>query len=272
MYGKRTRVRFAEEAAWGQTPEGGWVEAQAIGAKVDVSPRVTAARTAIGGVPGTAYGSVSLDVAPTAANVSGLAAAALLRDADGQMNTYSLEGGDDSGAWLVAGAAVRRLVARTGLARAALELSVEMVGKPAVGVSPFPSQGAAGRPFTFGGASCHVSGETVPLKELLLSVNNNIFLGGVSDDGEPAFITAGRQEVTGYIVTSEDRRDLIDDGEHSIVIALPGDGGSALLTATSVIFTWVRESRTLSHGAMQVLYFEGATGSITGGVSLALTA
>jgi len=269
MYGKDTRFRFAQEASWGMVPSGGWVGAAAAGSKVSLSERLPALRRVTGTAGGIAHAIASFEVAPAAANLAALSAAALSRDEYGQMQSYTVEAADSSGAWRVPGAVVRRFKARSGIARPRLEFLFEAVGKDWASAAAFDPSGG-GKPFVFAGSTAKVGNVPVDAAEFSVNVNNNVFMGPAADDESTGFVTAGRQEVTGYVIVREDRRDFIDGDEHSIEIALAAAPSKAVITVAAAFFTWCREIRSASAGALQVLYFESASGAITGGVSIAL--
>jgi hypothetical protein len=218
-----------------------------------------------GAAQGAVYAVGSFDTQPTPANLAALSDAAIARSADGDAASYTAQVADATGAKEVRGAVVRRLKARSGVARPTLMFSLELVGKVAASCADFYASSGAGH-FTFHGASAVVGAAPVALKEFSLNVNNNVFVGPSDDENDASFISAGRQEMTGYLILAEDRRDLIDGDAHSFEISMPGVGGSLTITADSVFFTWCREIRTVSAGALQVLYYESAASGLTAGL------
>jgi len=151
-------------------------------------------------------------------------------------------------------------------------MAFEFVGKTCAACEAFepatPGQGE--RPFSFSGAQVKVDGQTIPGKEFSVSVNNNIFIGPSDGDNDPAFVSAGRQGVTGYIIVAGDRRDLVDGDIHALAVTMPSCAANARISVPALFFTWCREIRTLSSGALQVLYYEGASPAPAGGVTIAL--
>jgi len=267
VYGKDTVVRFAQEANWAQLPSSGWQQVGCLHAKVSLSGRADSYETSQAAEAGPEYAVARLEAAPDAANLEALAAAALSRDSDGELGSYTLEVSDAAGARRVLGALARRFRLRAGIARPVLEFSFEWVGRNCESAAAFASAGGA-RGFAFQGSSCLVDAAPVDLKEFSLSVNNNIFPGPSAEDAGVSFLTAGRQAVNGYLCLAGDRRDLVDSEAHALSVTLPGEGGDAVVSAAQVAFTWCREIRSVSEGALQVLYFEGAGGAITGGVDV----
>jgi len=90
MYGKGTGVRLAAESAWGERPSAGWTAAEVAKAHVSLSPRIAATRHLGGAAPGVVYAVADVEVAPKAENIDALAAAALSRDALGEMSSHTL--------------------------------------------------------------------------------------------------------------------------------------------------------------------------------------
>jgi hypothetical protein len=270
MYGKSTRLRIGKETVWGQAPSSGWVALATSDGKASLSPRVNASRYEAGAVAGPAYAAANFQAPATAANLTALAEAGLWRDENGQMASFTLVAADAGGARDVRGAMARRMKVRSGIARPALEFAFEFAGKvsePAASFDP----AAAAKPFTFAGASVSIDSGEVAAKEFSIGVNNNIFIGPSDDDFDASFFTAGRQELTGYVILGDDRRDLVDGDAHSFAITLPGAAGDAAISAGAVFFTWCREIRSITAGALAVLYFEGASGGIASGLTIELT-
>jgi len=268
MYGKKTRMRFAEELFWGETPSSGWVEAALVESKATTSPRVATLKSLLGHRPGMVSAIGHIEVVPTVANALALGDAALMRDDDGGIGTYSVEITDDSGAWRVAGAMVRRFYARAGVARTALEFEFDIAAMSAKRAGGFTPEGAAGQPFRFPGSTCSVAGETAPLKEFMLKVDNNLFSGPSRDDGEAGFLTAGWRSISGYIVLGEDRRDLMDSAPRALTVTFPGDGANLVISVPAAFCREAREVRGAISGASQQLFFDGAETASSGGVSL----
>lgn len=267
MYGKATRARFAKETAWGVVPGSPWFEAPCGNASLSAAPRRDVLRYAAGAAQGAVYAVGSFDAQPTPGNVEALAEAALARTADGDVASYTAQAADAAGARELRGAVVRRLRIRCGVARPTLLFALELIAKASAPCVSFEASPGAGH-FTFHGSTATVGETDIALKEFSLNVNNNIFVGP-SDGGDgAAFFSAGRQEMTGYLILAEDRRDLIDGDAHAFGITLPGAGEAASITAEAVLFTWCREIRTVSAGALQVLYFESAAGGIGAGLSI----
>ena len=271
MYGKGTRLRIAQEEAWGEVPSSGWIEAAPSDSGLSLSSRAATSKRIRGRAAGVVYAVANVTLPPTEDNLTGLAEAGLLRDAYGEMKSYTLQAADGAGAAEVRGAVARRLRVRAGIARPALEFAFEFVGKASGECAAFDA-GGGGKPFTFAGASLEVDLAEAAVREFSIAVNNNLFIGPSDGDDDPLFLSAGRQEVTGYVIVADDRRDLVDGDVHALSVSLPGLSGGAVITAGEVLFTWAREIRTLVAGALQVLYFEGASGAIDGSVTVGLEA
>ena len=269
MTGDHTLFRFAPEASGSGAPTDAWIGASCRVVDARSVARTSSAETIDPGRAGSRYAVLTLDVPATAAGLDGLAAAALLRDADGGIAacTAEIAGAAHGGAARLSGAVVRRFRVRAGLARDRLEFELELVGKTLTATEPFEA-GPSGAAFSFAGVECEVAGGAVDLKEFSISVNNNIFLGPPDETGGLSFITPGRQEVCGYICIAGDRTDLIDGCSHELVVRLPGECGVAVVSVAEVIFNWHRRIESIAAGGLDVLYFEGAGGAITGGVDV----
>jgi len=270
MYGKETRLRFAKETVWGQAPATGWVGVSPLAAAVSLSGRADTQRYVNAAAPGAVYAVATFEAAAAEGDIVALSDAALKRDGDGQIASYTIQAADAGGAREVRGAVVRRFKMKSGIARPALEFLFEFVGKATAPAAAFDASGG-GTHFTFPGAEVRIDTTAVAAKEFSINLNNNIFIGPTDDDNDPAFFSAGRQELTGYIIAGDDRRDLVDGDDHPFEITLPGDAGDAVIAAGAVFFTWCREIRSAAAGALQVLYFEGAAGGVTSGLSVALS-
>ena len=269
MYGKETRLRIGREASWGVPPAEGWNGIAPSGGKAGLSSRVNTRRFDVGVAPGVAYAVADFEAAATQANLTALAEAALERDADGGMPSYTVQVCDAAGAREVRGALARRLRIKSGIARAELTIWLEFIGKVFGAASPFAAS-ACGKPFTFHSAEIQINSAAAPCKEFSISVNNNIFIGPSDDDNDASFLTAGRQEMTGYVILADDRRDLVDGDVHSLEVTFGGSPHGARILAPEVFFTWVREIRSAAEGALQVLYFETASGGVSSGLSISL--
>ncbi len=269
MYGKDTRARLGRETVWCQPPESPWVAAAVLDGSA-ATARTDLSEFASGSAIGAAYATARLDTLPDALNIAALSEAALSRDEFGEMASYTVGIADSDGACEIRGALVRRFKVKCGVARPALELALEFVGRTQTATPAF-DRGPAGRPFSFSGSSMKVGTEVVPGKEFSISVNNNVFTGPAQDDFGAGFITAGRQALTGYIIVASDVRHLVDEDEHSLEITLPGGEVAAVIRAEAVFFTWCREIRSLAAGGLGVLYFEGASASLDAGLTIGLS-
>lgn len=209
-----------------------------------------------------------LETAPTPANLVGLARLALGRDRDGEIAAFSLEVDRGRGGMVFPRTVVRRFKARAGLARGCLEFAFEMVRLARRDAAPALEAPSAGT-FAFAGSRAFVDGAAVAVKEFSYSVNNNLFVMEGSERGEPPLVTAGGQELVGYLCIDAARGDLLDSHEHSVRIELASDEALAVLSA-DVLFTWRRRIESSLAGALEVLYFEGASGGIESGLSVTL--
>ena len=271
MYGKDTGLRLGRETTWGQAPSSGWIDAAPSESGLSLSSRVATSKRVRGSAAGVVYAVASVTVPPTEGNLAGLSEAGLLRDAYGQMKSYTLQCADGSGAREVRGAIARRFRMRSGIARPRLEFTFELVGKAWDECAAFDA-GGGGQPFAFPGADLEVDLAPAGVKEFSVAVNNNVFIGPPGGDDEATFLSAGRQEVTGYVIVGEDRRDLVDGGVHTFSVSLRGPSGRAVITVGEAFFTSCREIRTLTAGALQAVYFEGASGATDGTVAVSFEA
>lgn len=272
MTGNHTLFRFAPEDSGSGAPRDAWIGTSCRVVDARSVARTSSTEMTDPGGKGSRYAVLSLDVPVTDADLDGLAAAALLRNADGGIAACTAEvagavHGGTGGAARLSDAAVRRFRVRAGLARDRLEFELELVGKTLTATEPFEA-GPSGAAFSFAGVECEVAGGAVDLKEFSISVNNNIFLGPPDESGGTSFITPGRQEVCGYICIAGDRTDLIDGCSHELVVRLPGEHGIAVVSVAEVIFNWHRRIESIAAGGLEVLYFEGAGGALTGGVDV----
>ena len=212
--------------------------------------------------------SLRLETAPTPANLVGLARLALRRDREGEIVPFSLEVDRGKKGMVFPRTVVRRLKARAGLARGCLEFAFEFVSLSRRDTAPALEAPTAGA-FAFAGSRAFVDGLPVEVKEFSYSLNNNLFVGDGGRPDDPPLLTAGRQALVGYLCIDAERGDLPDSHEHNVRIELASGEALAVLSA-DVMFVWHRRIETSLAGALEVIYFEGASGGIESGLTVTL--